>query len=196
MSQDVSISSPAATPVRASATRSRTRELATAALLTALVSASAWIQIPVQPVPITLQVFFVVLAGLLLRPGWAFGSMAAYLTLGAAGVPVFSGGQGGLGVLAGPTGGYLFGFLIAAGLASSLRAALIGARLPAMFVDACAAVIAIAAIYTVGTVELSMVLGLSADKAIAVGVMPFIVPDAAKAAGAVVVAAAVRRAVR
>jgi biotin transport system substrate-specific component len=164
--------------------------------VTALVSASAWIQIPVQPVPITLQVFFVVLAALLLRPGWAFGSMAVYLALGAAGVPVFSGGQGGLGVLAGPTGGYLFGFLIGAGLASSLRAVLIGVRLPAVLVDACAAVIAIAAIYTVGAAQLSMVLGLSLDKAIAAGVMPFLVPDTAKAAAAVAVAAAVRRAIR
>lgn len=195
MSQDVTISA-TTTPVHASAARSRTRDLATAALVTALVSASAWIQIPVQPVPITLQVFFVVLAALLLRPGWAFGSMAVYLALGAAGVPVFSGGQGGLGVLAGPTGGYLFGFLIGAGLASSLRAVLIGVRLPAVLVDACAAVIAIAAIYTVGAAQLSMVLGLSLDKAIAAGVMPFLVPDTAKAAAAVAVAAAVRRAIR
>ena len=102
----------------------RTLDLATAALVTALIAASAWITLPLGAVPVTLQVFFVVLAALLLPPGWAAASMLAYVVLGAAGLPVFSGAQGGLGVLAGPTGGYLIGFVAGATLGSVLRLAL------------------------------------------------------------------------
>ncbi|PKQ16308.1 MAG: BioY family transporter [Actinobacteria bacterium HGW-Actinobacteria-7] len=170
--------------------------MVTASLVASLVAASAWVQIPVQPVPITLQVFFVVLAALLLAPEWAFGSMAVYLGLGAIGVPVFSGGHGGIGVLAGPTGGYLYGFIAAAGLGSSVRVLLSGTRMNALIVDAVSATVVILVIYTVGAAHLAMVLGLSAPKAIAAGVAPFIVPDGLKAAAAVIVAAAVRRAVR
>ena len=75
----------------------RTLDLATAALVTALIAASAWLTLPLGAVPVTLQVFFVVLAALLLPPGWAAASMLAYVVLGAAGLPVFSGAQGGSG---------------------------------------------------------------------------------------------------
>ena len=78
-------------------------------------------------VPITLQTFGVVLAGLVL--GWRRGALAVllYLAVGLAGVPVFSGGTGGLGVLAGPTVGYLIGFPLAAALAGLLAGSARGA---------------------------------------------------------------------
>ncbi len=177
-------------------TTGRTRELSTAALLAALLAASAWIAIPVQPVPITLQVFFVVLAALLLSPGWAFGALLVYLGLGAIGVPVFSGGRGGIGVLAGPTGGYLFGFLIAVGFASSLRIVLEETPVPQTVIDAFTALLAVVTIYLVGTVQLAMVLNLTPSQAAVAGVAPFIIPDLAKAVAAVVVATAVRKATR
>ena len=93
--------------------RLTTRELAVAALFTALLSVSAYIAIPIGSVPFTLQVFVVLLAGMVLGPRLGALSVVAYLVLGLV-APVYSGGTSGLGVLFGPTGGYLFGFIAAA----------------------------------------------------------------------------------
>ena len=78
-------------------------------VLTAL-AAQIRIPLPFTPVPITLQVLVVLAAGYLLTPLAAAGGMALYLGLGAAGVPLFSGGLAGLGVLGGFTGGYLLSY--------------------------------------------------------------------------------------
>ncbi len=90
--------------------------LQTGALMVALISAGAFISVPIpgSPVPIVLQNMFVVLTGVLLPAGWAALSVGVYLILGAVGLPVFAGATGGLAHLAGPTGGFLIGFPIAA----------------------------------------------------------------------------------
>jgi biotin transport system substrate-specific component len=68
------------------------------------------------PVPITLQTFGVLLSGAVLGARRGFFAVLLYLAVGAAGLPVFSGGAGGFGVFSGPTVGYLVGFPLAAGL--------------------------------------------------------------------------------
>ncbi len=90
-----------------------------AALFTALIAAGTWIRIPLPPVPVTMQTFFVILAGLLL--GWRGGLLSAglYMALGLAGVPIFTGGGGIQSVLT-PTFGYIVGFLPGAALAGFL----------------------------------------------------------------------------
>lgn len=82
----------------------------------ALIGAAAQARIPVpwSPVPITGQTFAVLLAGVLLGRGWGGFSAGVYVAAGAAGLPWFAGLSGGLAVLAGPTGGYLAGFVLAA----------------------------------------------------------------------------------
>ena len=92
------------TQMTRTAPRSRTRELVSAALIAALMAATSWMEIRFGPVPFTLQTAFVLLAALILSPGWAATSMGIYLVLGAVGLPVFSGGTGGLGMIASPTG--------------------------------------------------------------------------------------------
>ena len=84
-----------------------------ALLFAALTFVGAEIRIPLEPVPITLQTMFVLLAGAVL--GSRFGPLAElfYVGFGAMGLPIFAGGAAGLGVIAGPTGGYLIGFLVA-----------------------------------------------------------------------------------
>lgn len=72
------------------------------------------------PVPITLQTFAVLLAGGCLGAVRGFLAVVLYIAVGAAGVPVFSGGAAGLGVLAGPTSGYLIGFPLAAALCGAI----------------------------------------------------------------------------
>jgi biotin transport system substrate-specific component len=72
------------------------------------------IMLPWSPVPVTGQTFAVLLAGVLLGRWWGGISLALYAGLGVAGVPWFSGWSGGIGYLAGPTGGYIIGFILAA----------------------------------------------------------------------------------
>src|SRR5450756_918649 len=84
------------------------------ACLTAL---GALVQIPIGPVPITLQVLFVLLSGLVLGSRLGALSQIEYLAIGFAGAPVFAGGKSGLIALLGPTGGYLIGFVVGAYLA-------------------------------------------------------------------------------
>jgi len=76
--------------------------------------AQARIPLPWSPVPVTGQTFAVLLAGVLLGRWWGGISLALYAGLGAAGVPWFSGWSGGAGHLAGSTGGYIIGFILAA----------------------------------------------------------------------------------
>lgn len=94
-----------------------TKKMIKASFMTALTAVGAYIIIPIGPVPITLQTFFVLLSGRLLGKKYGALSQIAYLLLGAFGLPIFSGGQGGLGVLLGPTGGFLLSFIIAAWIA-------------------------------------------------------------------------------
>lgn len=94
--------------------------LAAGGVLAAAVAVSAQLQLPLLAVPITMQTAVTGLAGLILPPGEAFWAMAVYLGLGAAGVPVFAGFEGGLGVLFGPKGGFLLAFPFQAALTSWL----------------------------------------------------------------------------
>lgn len=94
----------------------RTKELTLIALFPALMGATAGISIPLLfgfP-PVTLQTFFVLLAGLMLGPKKGALSMLIYLLMGAIGMPVFAGYTGGLGIILGRTGGFLIGFVLAA----------------------------------------------------------------------------------
>ena len=91
--------------------RSRTYYMATAALMTAVTCVLAPMSIPIGPVPISLTNLAIYLSLYLLGWKWGTVSYLVYLLVGAAGVPVFSGFTGGLGILLGNTGGYLVGFL-------------------------------------------------------------------------------------
>ncbi len=92
------------------------RKITVALGMACLVGLAAQVRIPVawSPVPLTGQTFAVLLAGVLLGRWWGGVSMAFYGGLGIAGVPWFAGWGSGLGYLAGPTGGYIVGFILAA----------------------------------------------------------------------------------
>ena len=94
--------------------KSKTLFLTRAALLAAVMCILAPISIPIGPVPITLGVFAVMLAGTILNWKEAGTAVLVYLLLGVIGLPVFSSGKSGPAVLVGPTGGYLWTFLIMA----------------------------------------------------------------------------------
>ena len=102
--------------IAATGAASRTRSIAFVALSIALIAVSAWIIVP-GPIPFTLQMFAVPFMIAVLTPKQAMAAIFGYLILGAIGVPVFSGMRGGIGVLMGPTGGFLWGYIfgVAAG---------------------------------------------------------------------------------
>ncbi|MBR4072103.1 MAG: biotin transporter BioY [Clostridia bacterium] len=85
-----------------------------AALCAALIAVSSFIIIPLSAVPVTLQTFTVCVTAALLGLKWGVISVSVYILLGAAGLPVFSGFGGGIGVLMGAGGGFIWGFLIMA----------------------------------------------------------------------------------
>ena len=94
--------------------RLTTREITSVAIFTAALASTSWITIPLGSIaPITLQTIFVMLAGLVLGSRLGTISIVAYIILGAIGLPVFAGFKGGIGILFGPTGGFIFSFIIA-----------------------------------------------------------------------------------
>ena len=94
--------------------RTNTRMLILAALFSALTAIGAFLKFPLGAMSVTLQFLFTAMAGVLLGARWGALSQAAYVVLGLVGLPVFSGFQGGPGVLLGTTGGYILGFLASA----------------------------------------------------------------------------------
>lgn len=161
------------------------------ALMAAVTAVAAQITIPLEPVPFTLQVLAVILAGLLLGPRYGALAMVIYVLVGAVGVPVFAQFSGGLGVIAGPTGGYLLSYPIAAAVAGLAAPAVRDAtRRRALVLSFAAGVGALVVIYALGATWLSVVAGLPFAVAIAQGVLPFVVFDLIKAGLAALVAVA------
>jgi biotin transport system substrate-specific component len=148
---------------------------ALACLFSALCCAGAYISIPIGPIPLTLTNLFAVSGGLLLGPLWGSISAAAYLAIGALGFPVFSGGRGGLAHLAGPTGGYLAGYLVAAFLAGLLS------RRKSWAASILGASLGFASILVLGAIGLKIINGIPWGRALALGLLPFLPGDAIKA---------------
>ena len=119
-------------------TRGSTRSIAFVALTIALMGVSAWVAIPFGPVMLTLQMFALMFALLALTPRECLAAIAGYLALGAVGLPMFSGMRGGIGMLLGPTGGYLWGYVVAAAVALAVLARSLqeGARGPSTWLPA------------------------------------------------------------
>lgn len=91
-----------------------TRNMALCGLFAALLALSSQVVIPLGPVPHTLQIFFVLLAGIILGSRFGAVSVLVWIALGIFGLPVFAQGKAGMSVVAGPTGGFLFGFAVCA----------------------------------------------------------------------------------
>lgn len=163
-----------------------------ASLLAALTAAGAFIAIPIGPVPIVLQNFFVILTGLLLGSRWGLASIGVYLLAGILGLPVFAGGTGGIGRFVGPTGGYLLGYLPAVYIIGRICET---APKKAVF-DFTAAVCGSLVVYACGVPWLKLLTGMTWTKTLAAGMLPFLPGDALKVIAAVPVAALLRPIVR
>ena len=163
-----------------------THELVFVALLAAILCVSSYINIPLpfSSIPITAQLLVVFLIALLLRPRCATLTVLVWLLLGVVGLPVFSGGKGGFGVLAGPTGGFAIGYLLCAFFVAMVcqqkkkeyqkLLVIIGIGLPVT--------------YFLGVAWMMLVTGVSWQTAVVTGVLPFVPGDIVKAVSAVFIA--------
>jgi biotin transport system substrate-specific component len=148
--------------------------------MAALTGIAAQVRIPLgfTPVPITGQVFAVLLAGVLMGRFYGGLSQVMYVGLGVAGLPWFAGLSGGLGAIAGPSGGYLIGFVVAAELIGRVSDRWVEAR---HFVPQFALMLAaVAVIHLCGVVQLAVWLGGHLKQALVMGTLPFLAVDAAK----------------
>jgi len=141
------------------------------------ISAQAAFHLPFTPVPITLQTLLVLLTGAVLGSRMGALTLIAYLGEGAVGLPVFAGGQSGLVYMAGPTGGYLVGFVAAAWLVGYLSERAWDRRL---WRTAVAMVAGSLVIYLGGCAWLAVLTGRSLDGVLALGMYPFLIGDAYK----------------
>ncbi|WP_267641908.1 biotin transporter BioY [Haloarchaeobius amylolyticus] len=166
------------------------KQVAVAAVLAALTAALAQVSIPLPglPAPISFQLFGVYFAGLLLGARWGGFSVALYLLVGAAGAPVFSNGSGGLGVLLGPTGGYLFGYLLAAvviGLVVHRGLETRSLTQVPVWLQAGALLLGLAIIYALGVPWLAETTSYSLEKSIQIGMVIFVPGDLLKIAATI-----------
>jgi biotin transport system substrate-specific component len=151
-----------------------------AAALTAL--AAQWrIYLPFTPVPITGQTFAVLLTGAAL--GWKLGAAGQllYVVAGVLGAPVFTDGSSGVEVITGATGGYLIGFIFAAGLVGWMAEHRQDRTFSTMFTAFIAGSLVI---YTFGVAGLMIAADMSLPAAVEAGVVPFLLGDLIKAAAA------------
>lgn len=148
------------------------------------------IPVPFSPVPITLQTLGVFLAATML--GSKLGSLAVliYVLLGTFGLPVFAGGASGFGVLVGPTGGYLIGFIIGAFVIGFLMEK---SPFKGIVRDVVSMVCGLVVIYVIGTIWLSVVTEMPLQKALLVGSLPYIPLDIVKLTLAVLLAKPVKQ---
>lgn len=152
-------------------------KIAVCAGITALL---AWLVIPLpfSPVPVSGQTIGVMISGVVLPPGLAALSQIVYILLGLLGLPVFTGGNTGLGTLAGPTGGYIWGFVVGTYVISFLLRH--GLHKSTLGYAIALTIGGIGVIYLTGLLQLMVVTKLSFHQALLSGMLPFLLGDSLK----------------
>ena len=168
------------------------KDMAYSGICAALLSISAWISIPMPQVSFTMQSFAVFFSLGLLGGRRGVISIFIYLVMGAVGLPVFSGFRGGLGVLLGVTGGYIWGFLLA-GLVYWAVTALFGQNFQSLLG---ATILGMAVRYLCGTFWYLQIYGGSFWSVFSVCVLPYLIPDGIKIALAISLAGRLKRIVK
>ena len=159
-------------------TNTRTRQITLIGLMTAVICILGPLSIPLpfSPVPITLTNLAIFFAIYLLKIKGGTICLLVSLCLGTAGLPVFSSFSGGLGKLAGPTGGYLIGFIFLALIQGFLMKAFPGKNTAAVI----GMILGMAVCYLFGTAWLAIQMGLTFPAALSIGVLPYLPGDGVK----------------
>ena len=169
------------------------RQMTLISVFAALTAVGGFISIPLYPVPLTLQTLFTLLAAMTMGSVMGASSQIIYILLGIIGLPVFAGFKAGIGILFGPTGGFLFGFIISAyviGKIVELK------KEKNIFYYFLAGIIGTIILYIIGITQLSLVTGIGIKKAITVGMLPFLPGDILKIIAASFIASKLRTAIK
>lgn len=158
--------------------RNSTFQLLSCAIFTALTVVMAQFSIPVGPVPISLATLAIYLAGGILGASGGTVSQILYVLLGAAGLPVFAGFSGGASDIAGPTGGYIVGYVVCAWIVGILSGRFGRKVLPLVL----SMILGTAALYFLGTAWFMFVTKRGLWTSLTLCVLPFLIGDAAKIA--------------
>lgn len=153
----------------------KTKKLIYCALFGAVISIMSLISIPVQPVPLNMALFAVLLSGGMLGKRYGALSVIVYILLGAVGIPVFAGFRGGLAVLAGPTGGYVLGYIAVAFLTG-----LVCEKTQKIKYTAPIMVISVMLCYVLGTAWYCYIMKSDVWSALTLCVLPFVPADIIK----------------
>jgi len=152
-------------------------------LLAALMVVGAYVHFPLGPVPISMQVCFVLLSGFVLGPLGGLLAVLLYILAGLVGLPVFYGGTSGFAHVLGPTGGYIMGFVftpLITGLSQKAEARSLSWGRGVLF-----GFLGYVPIYALGIVWLKTTLDISGVKAVSVGMLPFLFSDCLQVAASV-----------
>jgi len=169
------------------------RNLVLTALFAALISAGSFIAVPIGPVPVSLQNFFALLSGLVLGPFLGAASTGLFIAAGTLGLPVFANNTMGIARLLGPTGGYIFGYLLGAFCAGFVLGVPKQGERIKMWRLASAALIGILVVYIPGLLRLKFTLGLTWPQTFTTGFIPFLIGDAVKAVVAAIITPRLRK---
>lgn len=173
-----------------------TKKIVFTALFAALTAVCGFISIPVPgtPIPIVLQNMLVVLTGLMLGPVWGVCATLLFLLAGALGLPVFSGGTGGIARLMGPTGGFLYGYALATLVAGTIAQRPRYGRKDSTIRLIVATVSGFVVMYVPGVIHFMRVMDKTFGQTMALCVVPYIPGDIVKAVLAVLISAKLRKA--
>ena len=150
--------------------KTKTYNLVSCGVMTALIAVLSQISIALPSgVPITLQTFVIALAGFFLGSGFSAVSVAAFIVLGAVGLPVFSGFKGGLSVLTGLTGGFIFGFI--------LLAVFCGLKRDKLWLNIIFSVIGLALCHLCGTIQYMLLANMEFIPAFLLVSAPYLIKD-------------------
>lgn len=164
--------------------KQNTRKLVITAVFSAIlcVISPITIPLPISPVPVSLASCIIFTASFVLPPMQCVLSVLVYLILGCVGLPVFAGFAGGAGIIAGPTGGYLIGYLAAAFTASFFNF-----RFKKTYLSLIGMITGTLVMYFTGTVWFSFTQDADFVSALLVCVVPYLMTDALKIAAALVI---------
>ena len=170
------------------------RNMIYTAMFAALTAVCSQIQLPIGAVPFTLQTMGVFIAAGLLGAKKGTLSVGIYILLGAVGIPVFAGFSGGLGIIAGPTGGYIIGFLFTA-FAVGILSDLTGGKIWALAVGM---ITGLFFCYLFGTAWFILVSNagggnMDIPTALEYCVIPFLIPDSVKIIISVIIVSRVKK---
>lgn len=162
------------------------REMIMVGVGAALMAVFSQLSIPLPSVPLTLQVFGVVIISVILGKKLGTLSIIVFMLLGAIGLPVFASFTGGLNIITGATGGYIIGFVF---MAFIIGYFIEKDKRPLVFIGA---YLGLAVDYIFGVIQLKLLMGLTLEGALVAGLYPFIIKDLILAALGIMVALSIR----